>query len=101
MTLKCLEDLTEETPILNEEGDIVDIKTTVIKKDAVTRMNIEPEQLNAWKQHTNDKGVVYRDRCIANISGFGNVIVKHSYKELYDMKRKANQNFIVHGFNRK
>ena len=101
MILKCLEDITSETPLYGEDMEVVDIKVDLIKKDLVTRMFIEPDQLIAYKQYSTEKGTLHKDRCIANIQGFGNIIVKHSFKELYNMKKQANQNIVIHGFKRK
>jgi len=98
MILKCLENITKEVPVIGPNNEIVDIKLKYIKRDFVTKLSIEPDQILMHKQHYNEKGKIYKDRCIANVQGFGNMIVKHSFKELEEIKQKANLNIKVHGF---
>jgi hypothetical protein len=99
MILKCLESVSKEIPVYSKDKqEVIDIKVKWVKRDFVTKMDVDPEQITTHKQFFNDKGEIYKNRCIVNITGFGNVIVKHSFEEITEIKSKLTNNIKVHGF---
>ena len=99
MILKCLNEAYADKPQFNELKELVSSSTVKIRKaPIVTRISIEPEQILVHKEDFNNRGQVYKDRCIANIQGFGNMILKHSFDEIETIKKQAKQNIHVDGF---
>ena len=58
MELKCLEFLYKEEPVYDEEGTPVDIKQVPIKLGFITKMQVELEDILAFKEHYNEKGIL-------------------------------------------
>jgi hypothetical protein len=96
MELKCLEFLYKEEPIYNQEGIPVDIKQIPVKLGFITRMQVDLEDILAFKEHYNEKGRLYKERCLIHHRTLGNIVVKHSFSELKQLKGKSN--FVVKGF---
>lgn len=96
MELKCLEFLYKEEPVYDEEGNPVDIKQVPVKLGFITRMQVELEDILAFKEHYNEKGRLYKERCLIHHRTLGNIVVKHSFLELKKLKEKSN--FVVKGF---
>ena len=57
MELKCLEFLYKEEPVYDEEGTPVDIKQVPIKLGFITKMQVELEDILAFKEHYNEKEI--------------------------------------------
>ena len=98
MILKCLESISKEVPVYNSEKEVIDVKLKWIKRDFVTKLSIYPDQIVAHKQCYNDNGKIYKNRCIVNVTGFGNMIVKHSFEEIDEIKNNLTNDIVVHGF---
>lgn len=96
MIIKCLESLIKEVPVKNEEGEIIDIKDVVLKKQMITLMDIQEEDIIAVKEHYNSRGRIYKDRCLINHRYLGNMIVKHNFVEMCKIKNSFN--VTVKGF---
>jgi hypothetical protein len=96
MEIKCIEFLYKEEPIYNKEGIPVDIKQVPIKLGFITKMQLEIEDILAFKEHYNNNGKLYKERCLIHHRTLGNMVVKHSFLELKKLKEKSN--FVVKGF---
>jgi hypothetical protein len=101
MILKCLESVYKDKVTYPYGEDAMpEIKQICVKRDFVTKLSIDPESILAVKEHFNDKGKIYTNRCLVNISGFGNLVVKHSFKEMVKLKDVNKDNFRVNGYSR-
>jgi hypothetical protein len=96
MEIKCIEFLYKEEPIYNKEGIPVDIKQVPVKLGFITKMQLEIEDILAFKEHYNTNGKLYKERCLIHHRTLGNMVVKHSFLELKKLKEKSN--FVVKGF---
>ena len=96
MILKCLEFLYQEEPVYNEDGVSIDVKSKPIRIGFVTKMDVLPTDIIAFKEAYNDKGRIYKNRCIINHSTLGNLIVNHSFEELSRLKKQATP--VIKGF---
>jgi hypothetical protein len=101
MILKCLETLYKDKVTYPYGEDAMPEVTQVcVRRDFVTRLEIDPESILAVKEHFNDKGIIYKNRCLVNISGFGNLVVKHTFKEMVKLRNVNKDNFTVNGYSR-
>jgi hypothetical protein len=96
MILKCLEFLYEEEAIYNEAGVPVDVKSKPIRVGFVTKLDVHPTDIIAFKQAYNNKGMIYKNRCIISHHTLGNLIVNHSFEELTRLKQQATP--VIKGF---
>lgn len=96
MEIKCLESIYREKEILNKETGNIEYVQIPVKLNFVTKVRVEAEDILLVKEHYNDKGRIYKDRCLVHHRYLGNIIVKHTYKEMVNIKAK--NNFTVKGF---
>lgn len=99
MILKCLNEPYITTPTIDENKLVTGNSTVKIKKTPIiTRISVQPEQILVHQEDYDKQGRIYKNRCIAHISGFGNLILNHSFDYIEKIKQEANLNLKVNGF---
>ncbi len=101
MLIKCLQDIYKESPIIDENNQVIGTQERLVKKDVITLLDCDPEDILLTKQVTNNKGIKYKNRCMVNHRTLGNIIVKHSFEEMTKLRNQYKQNFIIKGYVRK
>jgi|32_taG_2_1085360.scaffolds.fasta_scaffold08321_4 hypothetical protein len=96
MELKCLEFLYKEKPVYDKEGNPIDVKEVPVKLGFITKMEVDEEDILAFKELPNSKGNIYKQRCLIHHRTLGNMVVKHSFQELKKIAKK--KQVTVKGF---
>lgn len=90
MELKGIVDLYKTK--MTEEGPV----EILFKKNASFKIYCEPQHLGIHAEVLNIRtGLPYKDRCQVFIQDFGVATVKHSVKEILELKKKHTQNRSV------
>lgn len=99
MILNCLNDPYIDIPQFDEDNVLIETKVVRIGTDQIiTKISVEPELILVHKQDFDNTGKVYTDRCLANIQGFGTVILLHTFDEIELIKNRVRQNHLIGGF---
>lgn len=86
MELKCLESLYREKEIFNKNNEVVAIKHIPVRKNFVTKIDIELEDIVSIKEIYNNKGKIYKSRCLGHHRFLGDIVFNYSYKKLKEIK---------------
>lgn len=96
MRLKVLENLFKE--IVSKGPDNQDtVKEKLVKKDVITLMECDPDEITGVKELLTKTGKKYKHRCIVNHKQIGMIVVNHSFEETINLL-KPRERVIIKGF---
>lgn len=86
MIFKTLNDVYKEKLIDNE------IHEVLLKKDLVIRRHIDINDIASVSELSNDKGIVYKSRCVIATKDGNVYCVKHKFEEVIKLKQPIKVN---------
>lgn len=86
MELKCLESLYKEKEIFNKDNEIIAIKHIPVKRNFVTKIDVDLEDIISIKEMYDNRGRIYKSRCLGHHRFLGNIVFSYSFKKLKEIK---------------